>query len=63
MKNPSLFLKLLNDDSAAVLIEYALLVALVSVVCIGALTNLGNQLNKTFLSIASALDSANQTTP
>lgn len=48
--------RLLKDERGVAAIEYALVVSLVSLVCIAALTNLGQQMNITFLKIASAVN-------
>ena len=42
-------------DSGATLVEYALLVALIAVVCIAAITLLGTQISSMFTSVASSL--------
>jgi pilus assembly protein Flp/PilA len=49
------FLK--NDDGAA-LVEYGLLVGLIAVVCITAVTLLGNQINTVFTDITNDLTAA-----
>ncbi|MEB3701904.1 Flp family type IVb pilin [Candidatus Bealeia paramacronuclearis] len=52
MKNLNRFLK---DDSGATMIEYALLAALIAVVCITAITNLGTAVSGKFVAISTAL--------
>ncbi len=47
-----------RGDSGAGLVEYALLLALIVVVCIGAVTFLGNNLNSSFSRSASQVDVA-----
>lgn len=47
----------LRDERGASLVEYALLVALIAVVCIAAVTLLGSAAEDKFSSIASAIDS------
>ena len=47
-----------RDDEGQDLIEYALLVALISLVCVVALTDAGTEVNKIFLSIKGKLASA-----
>ena len=47
--------RFLKDESGATAIEYGLIAALVSVVLIGVLTLLGNNLNTTFKSVANEL--------
>ena len=37
-----------NDESGATMVEYALMVALIAVVCVGAVTALGAKINTTF---------------
>ena len=48
----------LRDDSGQDLIEYALLVALISLVCVGALTLAGGQVNDIFTAIKDQLTTA-----
>lgn len=45
----------IKSDRGASLVEYALLVALIAVVCIAAVTLLGKNASKKFSSIASAI--------
>lgn len=40
--------KLVNDSSGATAIEYGLIAALIAVAAVGAMSGLGEQLNKTF---------------
>ena len=47
--------RFVKDESGAIAIEYGLIAALISVVIIGVLTVVGNNLNTKFSSIASAL--------
>lgn len=47
------------DDRGASLVEYALLVALIAVVCIGAITFLGNQADEGFSKTGNAISAAN----
>jgi pilus assembly protein Flp/PilA len=44
-----------TDERGAALVEYALLVALIAVVCIGALTLLGNGISSKFADVNSEL--------
>ncbi len=44
-----------NDDRGASLVEYALLVALIAVVCIAAITFLGNSASAKFSSVGSSV--------
>jgi pilus assembly protein Flp/PilA len=44
-----------KDEKGASLVEYALLVALIAVVCIGAITLLGNNVNTKFSQIGSGV--------
>jgi pilus assembly protein Flp/PilA len=44
-----------RDERAASLVEYALLVALIAVVCIAAVTTLGESASENFASIAEEL--------
>lgn len=45
----------IRNERAASLVEYALLVALIAVVCVLAVTQLGKKANSNFSSIGSAL--------
>jgi pilus assembly protein Flp/PilA len=45
----------IKSDKGASLVEYALLVALIAVVCIAAVTLLGKNASKKFSSVASAI--------
>jgi pilus assembly protein Flp/PilA len=47
-----------RDEEGQDLIEYALLVALISLVCVVALTDAGTQVNKIFTSIKDKLTTA-----
>jgi pilus assembly protein Flp/PilA len=47
-----------RDEDGATAIEYGLIAALISVVIIAAVTNIGNSLNGTFESVANALGEA-----
>ena len=44
-----------DDEKGASLVEYALLVALIAVVCIAAVTLLGNNASSKFNSVASSI--------
>jgi pilus assembly protein Flp/PilA len=47
--------RLNTDERGAALVEYALLVALIAVVCIGALTVLGKSVDSKFVEVSNAL--------
>ena len=47
-----------DDERGASLVEYALLVALIAVVCIIAVTTLGNSASEKFESVGTAIDGA-----
>lgn len=47
--------KFLKDENGATAIEYGLIAALISVVCIGAWTAIGGNLNTTFEAVGTAL--------
>lgn len=53
--------KFLKDESGATAIEYGLIAALIAVVLIGALGMLGENLNGTFRSVATAVGDAGDT--
>jgi pilus assembly protein Flp/PilA len=44
-----------DDDRGASLVEYALLVALIAVVCIAAVTLLGNNASRKFSAVAASI--------
>ena len=52
-----------NDEEGQDLIEYALLVALISLVCVVALTDAGKQVNNIFTSIKDKLTTAAAAAP
>ena len=47
--------RFVNDQSGATAIEYGLIAALISVVCITVFTSVGSNLNKKFTSVSTAL--------
>lgn len=49
--------RFLKDESGATAIEYGLIAALIAVVCITALTGIGDNLKKTFETIESDIGS------
>lgn len=51
----NLFARFVRDESGATAIEYGLIAALIAVVVITALTNIGTNLNAKLGSVASAL--------
>jgi pilus assembly protein Flp/PilA len=50
--------RLVKNDEGAALVEYGLLVGLIAVVCITAVTLLGNQINTVFTDITTDLTNA-----
>ena len=48
----------LNSEDGPTAVEYAVMLALIIVVCIGAITTLGQNANTTFTSVGSAINSA-----
>ncbi|MDI9848134.1 Flp family type IVb pilin [Rhodoblastus sp. 17X3] len=52
----SLFTRFVKDQSGATAIEYGLIAALISVVCITVLTSVGTKLNTKFASVSNALN-------
>jgi pilus assembly protein Flp/PilA len=52
----SLFSRFVQDQSGATAIEYGLIAALISVVCITVLTSVGTKLNQKFDSVSNALN-------
>jgi pilus assembly protein Flp/PilA len=51
-------LGLLRDDSAATLVEYSLVVALIAIACIVALTTLGTKVKAVFTNMGNELGAA-----
>ena len=49
------FLKMIRNEDGATAIEYGLIAALIAVVCIGALTTIGTNLNTKFTAVGAAL--------
>ena len=49
---------IMKDESGATAIEYGLIAALVSIVCIATLTSVGTQLSTTFSKVSSSLGGA-----
>ena len=47
--------KLVNNEDGAALVEYGMLVALIAVVCIVAVTNIGTKISKAFNTIDTKL--------
>ncbi len=54
----TLFARFLKDESGATAIEYGLIAALIAVVAIGAMTEIGDGLISTFESVADELNGA-----
>jgi pilus assembly protein Flp/PilA len=48
----------LRNEDGPTAVEYAVMLALIIVVCIGAITTLGNNANKTFDSVGEAISSS-----
>ena len=48
-----------GDDTGASLVEYALLLALIAIVCIAAIFLIGQEADKTFDSIGGSMSAAN----
>ena len=53
------FYQILRDNSGATAIEYGLIAALISVAAMTALQSLGGELNTTFNSVSTSLQTAN----
>lgn len=53
------FYQILRDNSGATAIEYGLIAALISVAAMTALQSLGDELNTTFNSVSTSLQTAN----
>jgi pilus assembly protein Flp/PilA len=50
--------KFLKNEDGPTAVEYAVMLALIIVVCIGAVTTLGSNSSKTFTSVGNAISSA-----
>ena len=50
--------RLQSNDEGAAMVEYGLLVALIALICVGAVTLIGTDLNKVFGKLATQLGSA-----
>jgi pilus assembly protein Flp/PilA len=50
--------RFLKDEEGATMVEYGLLAALIAIVCIAAITAVGDNLNVVFQTIADALNNA-----
>jgi pilus assembly protein Flp/PilA len=50
--------KFLKREDGPTAVEYAVMLALIIVVCIGAITTLGSNANQTFTSVGSAIGAA-----
>ncbi len=53
------YIQSVNEEKGATMVEYALMAALIAVVCIAAVTIVGQQANITFSTIGTKLTSAN----
>ncbi|MEW7979368.1 MAG: Flp family type IVb pilin [Candidatus Sedimenticola endophacoides] len=49
----------IHNESGATMVEYGLMLALIAVICIGAVTYIGQQTNTTFNAAGDAMSSAN----
>jgi pilus assembly protein Flp/PilA len=49
------FVQFLKNEDGPTAVEYAVMLALIIVVCIGAITTLGNNANTTFTSVGNAI--------
>ncbi len=47
--------RFLRDEEGATMVEYGLMVALIAIVCIGAVTTIGTNLNNVFTDIGNKL--------
>ena len=52
------FVQFVKSEDGPTAVEYAVMLALIVVVCIGAITTLGKNANTTFTSVGSAITSA-----
>jgi pilus assembly protein Flp/PilA len=56
----ALMLKLWNDESGATMVEYGLMIALIAVICIGAVSFLGSSARANFAGAADAMGDATE---
>jgi len=49
------FITMLRDEAGATLVEYSLVVALIAIVCIAAVTTMGNKVNNKLNNAANSL--------
>lgn len=56
-------LRITKDERGASMVEYALLLALIAVVCIAAVTTLGGQASQKFTDVGKCIQQAGTTTP
>jgi len=54
----NLITRFAQDESGASLVEYGLLLALIAIVCLGAITALGANVNTVFTNISNAIAAA-----
>ncbi len=52
------FVRFVNDESGPTAVEYAVMLALIIVVCIAAISVLGSNANNTFTEVGTAIESA-----
>ena len=53
---PQFLLNFINNEDGPTAVEYAVMLALIIVVCIGAVTTLGSNANKTFTFVGNAVN-------
>lgn len=51
----SLLKRLIRDDEGATMVEYGVMIALITAVCIGIITTLGTQVNTAFTTVSNLL--------
>jgi pilus assembly protein Flp/PilA len=53
--------RFLESEDGPTAVEYAVMLALIIIVCLVAITNIGNEANKTFQGVATELETINTT--
>jgi pilus assembly protein Flp/PilA len=61
-KFSNLMVDFLKREDGPTAVEYAVMLALIIVVCIGAITTLGSNANKTFVSVGAAVNPTSAST-
>jgi pilus assembly protein Flp/PilA len=55
MENKSFFKKIIHEEEGATAVEYAVMIVLIIVVCLGVITLLGGEINNAFNTVVDTL--------